>query len=110
MSRKLLIHSLPLMFIPSIFFLLSGFNNKLPVNKNGRLVIHFLNIADGKKIAKDSIYQNAFGEAYTVSNCYQQHLKNQLNYFYIHSPIPALQKTNALLNKKFSKINITIPY
>ncbi len=67
MSRKLLIYFLSLMFIPSIFFLLSGFNNKLPVNKNGRLVIHFLNIADGKKIARDSIYQNAFGEAYTVS-------------------------------------------
>ncbi|MEP6713265.1 MAG: MbnP family protein [Ferruginibacter sp.] len=49
------------------FFLLSGFYAEIPAKKNGGLVIHFLNIANKKKIERDSTYQNTFGEAYTIS-------------------------------------------
>ena len=67
MNSRLFKYLFAAVFILSLFFFLSGFHNNMPPKKNGRLIIHFLNTANAKKIGKDSVYKNAFGEEYTVS-------------------------------------------
>ena len=67
MNSRLFKYLFAVVFILSLFFFLSGFDNNMPPKKKGRLIIHFLNTANAKKIGKDSVYKNAFGEEYTVS-------------------------------------------
>ncbi|MEO7048109.1 MAG: MbnP family protein [Ferruginibacter sp.] len=58
---------------------LSAFYNS--PKKTGRLIIHFVNMADNKKVVKDSIYSNAFGETYSISKLKYYVSNVQLNNF-----------------------------
>ncbi|MEO5943795.1 MAG: MbnP family protein [Ferruginibacter sp.] len=78
MNKKLL----PYLFSVVIIFIalgLSAFYNS--PKKTGRLIIHFIYMADGKKINKDSIYTNAFGETYSISKLKYYVSNVQLNNF-----------------------------
>jgi hypothetical protein len=78
MNRKLFIY----LFSVTIIFGTVGFSAFYSSpKKTGRLIIHFINVADNKKISKDSNYTNAFGETYSISKLKYYVSNVQLNNF-----------------------------
>jgi hypothetical protein len=88
--------------IVGAFLCTSGFKY-LSLKKSGKLTIYFENIATNKKIYKDSIYQNPFGEIYSVSKLKYYISNIKLNNF--------KEKKSYHLIDAFTKdsININLP-